>query len=627
MLRKKALLLALGIILVLSMFMVGGCKKAVVPGQVRIETPKKTMVVCIGQEPDSLYFHGTNMTASLHVLTAIYDETASPFAVDSVGFAYQPTITEKLPSLADGDAVIQPVTAKAGDTIVDDAGSVTELAAGTIYRPTGCASSDCAVEYDGSSEVQLDQMVVTFKIMDSVTWADGEPVKASDSVYSFNLQMDPDTPAATRYTADRTSTYVATDNKTVVWTGLPGYRDSVYYGNIWTPMPEHQLGGMTALELVTAEASSRTPMGYGPFTVIEWQSGDHITLHRNYYYYKENLPKVDQIVVRFIGEDPNPAIAAMLAGDCDILTQDISMDSVLDLLVEKEAAGELAPQIIPGTLYEHIFFGVNPVEGYGSPDFFEDARTRRAIGMCLDRQSVVDELYAGRTELLATYVPSVHPLFNADTSPVPYDPEGGMALLEEAGWIDEDGDGIREAHGVLNVEDGTPFSFTLSSTQAALRVSAMQVYQQNLAACGVDMIMGNITADELFLEGEEGPLSGRHFDAALFAFGTGVEPACTLFLSTEIPNDENGWVGQNYAGYVDLDYDRICNAAVQSLPGTSEYEQYHKEAQAFIAEELPDLALYSRLKISVARPGVTGLDVDATSNSELWNIENFDIPE
>jgi peptide/nickel transport system substrate-binding protein len=627
MLRKKALLLALGIILVFSMFMVGGCKKAVVPGQVRVETPKKTLVVCIGQEPDSLYLYGTNMTAAAHVQTAVYDAASLPFATDSGNFAYQATITEKLPSLADGDAVIQSVTVKAGDKIIDDTGAVAELAAGMMYRPTGCASSDCAVEYDGSSEVQMDQMVVTFKIMDDVTWADGEPVKASDSVYSFNLNMDPDSPTATRYTGERTASYVATDAKTVVWTGLPGYRDSVYMGNIWIPLPEHQLGEMSALDLVTAEASSRTPMGYGPFTIIEWQSGDHITAHRNYYYYKEGLPKVDQVVFRFIGEDPNAAIAAALAGDCDILTQDISMDSVLDLLLEKEASGELAPQLVPGTLYEHIFFGVNPVEGYGSPDFFEDARTRRAIGMCLDRQSVVDELYAGRTELLATYVPSIHPLFNTDTAPVPYDPAGGQALLEEAGWIDEDGDGIREAHGVLNVEDGTPFSFTLSSTTAALRVAAMQVFQQNLAACGVDMIMGNISADELFMEGEEGPLSGRHFDAALFAFGTGVEPACTLFLSTEIPNADNGWVGQNYAGYVAPDYDVICNAAVQSLPGTPEYEQYHKEAQAYIAQELPDLALYSRLKICVARPEVTGLQMDPTNNTEMWNIENIDITE
>jgi peptide/nickel transport system substrate-binding protein len=621
---KRKLLALFGLVTLVTL-VVSGC-------QCGKKAEPKTFVVCQGQEPDTLYIYGGSMLAASHVTSALYDSSAENIAMDDAGFAYQATITTKLPSLEDGDAVINTATATAGDTVIDDTGEPVELAEGVMYRPAGCRSTDCAVEYSGG-EVEMDQMEVTFTLLDGITWSDGTALKASDSVYSFKLAADPDTPNPSRYAVDRTASYEAPDDKTIVWTGLPGLLDSTYFTNLWVPLPEHVLGEMSAAEIVESEEASRTPMGYGAFTMKEWVASDHITVVKNEHYWRkaEGLPKVDEVVYRFIGEDPNVAVAALLAGECDIITQDTSVDQLLELLIEKDQAGELKAAIVTGTVWEHVDFGINPVDEYAAtrPDFFEDARMRQAVAMCIDRQTMVDELFYGRSEVIHTYLPSNHPLFNDSVKEWNYDPAAAQALLDDMGWTDENGDGVRECHGcdVEGAEEGTPLTFKWGSTDATLRKNVMQIGQANLKECGFDVTLENLTADEWFADGPEGPLFGRHFDLGEFAWLTGVEPPCELYLTSQWPSDDNGWSGQNDPGFSDAEYDRVCNAALQSLPGTPEYTQNHLKAQEIFAEELPVVPLYLRLKVAAARPEVTGFIMDPTCNTELFNVENFDIVE
>ncbi|MFQ5858697.1 MAG: peptide ABC transporter substrate-binding protein [Anaerolineae bacterium] len=582
---------------------------------------EKTLVICQGQEPDTLYIYGGAMLAASHIQNAVYDGP-----IDNRSFDYQPIILEKLPSLQDGDAVINAVTVTAGDMVVNAAGDPVALAEGERIRPAGCRAADCEIDYAGG-EVEMDQMVVTFKMVDGLLWSDGQPLTASDSVYSFNLQADPDTPAPSKYTNERTASYEAADDRTAVWTGLPGYLDSTYFTNFWSPLPEHQLGSMSAADIVESEEASRTPLGWGPFIIEEWVAGSHVTAVKNpnYFRAKEGLPKVDKVVFRFVGEEPNPAIAQVVAGDCDILTQDTHLDDQSELLIELEKQGQLIPTFITGTVWEHVDFGVNPVETYDRPDFFEDVRVRQAIAMCLDRQAVVDSVLFGKSKVIHSYIPEEHPVYNPDVKQWPYDPEAAKALLEEVGWTDTDGDGIREAKGVEGVPDGTLLAFKWQSTTAELRVAYMQIFKEQLAECGIDLTIENLPAGQYFADGPEGPLFGRHFDLGSFAWLTGVEPPCDLYLSTQIPSEETGWSGQNDPGFTDPEYDAVCNAALQALPGTTEYEENHKQAQLLFSEKLPVVPLFLRLKLSAYRPEVDGFIMDPTANSETWNIENFDL--
>jgi peptide/nickel transport system substrate-binding protein len=143
----------------------------------------------------------------------------------------------------------------------------------------------------------------------------------------------------------------------------------------------------------------------------------------------------------------------------------------------------------------------------------------------------------------------------------------------------------------------------------------------------------------LFAAGPEGALFGRRFDLAQFAWMTGVTPPCDLFLTEQIPGDPNtvdenglarfpyGWGGQNETGYSNLEYDRLCQAALETLPGQPGYQENHHQAQEIFAAELPVVPLYLRLKLAVTRPDMCGFIMDPTALSEMWNIEKFDYGE
>lgn len=612
------------------------------------------LVICMGQEPDSLYMYNTDMLASSQVLEAIYDGGAGieDGAIDNRAFSYQPVIIQKLPSLADGDAEINTITASEGDRVVDAGGDLTVLAApkfgedGTplnpqTIKPAGCQSADCAVPYTGG-EVQLDQMEVTFRLLPDLRWSDGQLVTASDSRYSFQLNAHPDTPDS-KYKIERTASYQVADEQTVVWTGLPGYLDSTYFLNIWTPAPEHVWSKYTAYELLTAEESTRLPLGYGPYAIKEWNPGQSLILEKNPYYFRadEGLPYFESVVYRMVGENSTANLASIISGECDIVDQTSNLENKITALLKLESDGYLKANITTGTLWEHVDFGIKPVSydnGYDPrldrPDIFGDVRTRQAIAMCMDRQSVVNSVMYSESMVLDTYLPPQHPLYNSNVTKYPFDVEAGSALLEEVGWVLGE-DGVRVAQGVENVLDDTRLSFTYATTPAEQRKKTVALLVDSMAQCGIEVEPEYVLADDFYSSGPEGKLLGRDYDMAQFAWGTGVEPPCRLWSSEHItgPLGERpgwnedvafcGWSCENTVGFADTAYDTACKAALNALPGQEEYTQNHLLAQQIFSENLPVIPLYLRLKLAATRPDMCNFEIDPTADSEMWNIERF----
>jgi peptide/nickel transport system substrate-binding protein len=587
-----------------------------------------TMVICMGKEPDTLYWFGGSIqpTAS-HIHEAIYDGP-----IDNQTYAHQPVILRKLPSFEDGDAVINTVTVQEGDIVINDQDEFVELVPGEIIRPSGCRNTECAVEFDGTP-IEMDQMAVTFKLLEGITWSDGEPLTADDSVYGFELQADPDT-LASRYLIGRTASYEAIDEITTVWTGLPGFIDELYYINFWQPFPRHlwqeQLG-YTAAELVEAEESARKPMGWGPYVITEWAEGDHITVEKNPNYFRadEGLPALDTIIFRFV-PDPNAAVAQLVSGECDVATKDTEVSEQAELLVKLEQEGLIKLNFENNRVWEHIDFGINPVGDYDRPDFFQDVRTRTAIAHCLDRQRAVNTILYGQSPVLDAYIPPSHPLYAGDLlSTYEYDPEQGMALLEEVGWVDEDEEGVRQASGVEGIVDGTAFEITLTSNTDPVREEYMKLFQQDLAECGIDVTLENLPTPEFYAEGPNGPLFGRRFDLAALALIAYTIPSCENYLGTEahIPSEANQWNGYNTPGFQNEAYDAACLQALGARPGSEAWIEGHREAQRIFSEQLPVIPLFLRIKLAATRPGVQGFTMNPTEDSAMWNIEELDLAQ
>lgn len=583
--------------------------------------PPKDLVVCMSQEPRSLYLYDDNSLAATAVRHALYE---SP--VTSRSYDYQAQGLVKLPSLDDGDALLEIIEVGEGSRVVSASGRPTTLTSGiSVVNAAGEV-----VAYDGSTPIQMTRMTVDFTFQPLV-WSDGTPVTADDSVFSFEVAADRETPRPDT-TVDLTESYTALDELSVRWVGLPGFLDNTYFNNVWTPLPRHQLESFTAVELLTAPEATQLPLSHGPFVVEEWVPGQSIRLvpNENYYRAAEGLPHLSSLTFRFFSREEvaNPArITAEIAGGCHVLTNDLVTLDALPGLVEAEANGDLIVHSVNGEVFEHIVFGVNPVFAYANnrPDWFEDVRVRQAIALCTNRQRLADELMGGRVTVMDTFVPNEHPLHPTDAAQWPYDPERANSLLDEVGYLDADGDGIRQ-----DIEAGVPFSITLGTDNASpLRSSIIERVREDLAACGINANTYTRAAGAWFAEGPVGPLFGRRFDLAQFAWVNRIQPDCTLYLSSNIPGPVEegfgGWNNVNVSGWANEAYDAACRQAQTLLPGTPGYEENHRHTMRLFAQELPALPLFPSVKAAVTSLDVLNFQLDPTQPSALWNVAELDM--
>ncbi|MFW6068645.1 MAG: ABC transporter substrate-binding protein [Chloroflexota bacterium] len=615
--------------------------------------PTGALTVCMAQEPASLFLYGPDSYAARVVREAIYDGP-----IDTREYGYQAVILEKVPSLADGDARLETATVGEGDLVVDAAGNVVTLRDGVTVRPAGCFSDECAVSYvsdspaaggeEGAEEgedetaatVEMDQLVVDFQVLEGITWSDGEPLTAEDSVFSFQVAELAEIPPRQRTGQQgvvparridpvvRTASYEATGELAVRWTGLPGYLDSYYQGNFFVPLPEHQLGAMTPEELQQAEASARLPLGWGPYVLSEWVPGEQITANRNEHYFRadEELPYFDAVEFRFAGENGHQLPDALQDGACDVVTNDALG---LDWESYSQWAEQGAVQFYhtPGTIWEHVVFGINPsAQVTWRDDLFEDARVRQAAAHCIDRQALMNELMGGYSAVPNAYVPPDHPLYPADElNTYDYDPQAGMALLQEAGWRDTNGDGILEAYGMEGLADGATLVFNFVTTESALRERVGAVVANNLAQCGMSV---NVTAEPVppqvfFTPDINSPIFSRTFDMTGFAWFADMLPPCHLYLSSETPSAATGWSGFNVSGFSNEAYDQACQSARGTVPGMDTFAERHAEAMRIFNEQLPAIPLFVHLKTALARPDIEGLTLDPTQTGDTWNLESL----
>jgi len=621
--------------------------------------PTGPVTVCLGEEPPSLYLYGPSSYAADVIHEVIYDGP-----IDTLQYAVQPVILEKIPSLADGDAHLETVSVDEGDWVVDTEGKVVRLRTGITVRPAGCTSDACAITYtvpaDGDEDetddeeseeeeedaevvtstlsLEMDQLVADFAVLPGITWSDGTPLTAADSVFSFRVAQDAQLPPRQRTGAQgvvpsrtidpvpRTASYTAVNTYTVRWVGLPGYLDPYYQSNFFSPLPQHKLGDYTPEELLQAPESAQRPLGWGPYVLVEWEAGQRIVAERNPNYFRagERLPYFDQVIFRFDG-DPESYLQDLESGECDVVARD-ALDADYQHYRDLEAEGVARVHAVPGAVWEHLDFGINPIPGYDwRGDFFEDPRVRQAVAHCVNRQAIADELTFGLSVVPQAYIPPSHPLYEqAELSRYDYDPEAGIALLNEAGWRDTNGDGVAESYGIEFLQDGTTLIFNYTSTTSTLRQQIAEMVISDLAQCNMRVNRTEpVPPQTFFTPGVNSPIFGRQFDVTSFAWFADALPPCHLYLSSEVPALRTNWSGFNVSGYESAAYDAACQSARGAAPGMDAYRDNHLEALRIFNQQLPAIPLFMHLDMALAHPELEGLLVDPTEPVETWNVENF----
>jgi peptide/nickel transport system substrate-binding protein len=474
---------------------------------------------------------------------------------------------------------------------------------------------------------------VTFKLKKGFKWHDGTPVTSKDMKFSWDLIMNPKFKVDDRSTEskvndvkivdEQSATFVfhsakqARDAATSGFKGLPAadfasWKDAKepiaepLYMQIAGILPEHILAKIDAAAIETHEFT-RKPVLAGPYKFKEWVPDQTITLEA-VPDYPLGAPKIGTVVFRII-KDTNAQLAALKAGEVDVVTQvqgpDLDKAPELDAL----ASAGYKTHYIAGTPWEHIDLNLDNVH-------LKEKNVRHALAYGIDRQQIVDRILNGKSKVAHSWVqPGLPPwAWKEDVLPkYAFDPNKAKALLSEAGYT-------AGPDGILT-KGGNKLSLKLSTTDAALRKSVGQVIQAQLKTVGIDIQLDFLPGRGLFEN--NGPLRTRKFDLGLYTWLSQMNPDREDYLhSRNIPSEKNNMAGNNYMGYSNPKADELISKGASILDEKDRAPIYH-DLQKLVMDDLPFLPLFQRVVVAVGRTRLQNFKPTPTSTPETWNIHEW----
>ena len=395
-----------------------------------------------------------------------------------------------------------------------------------------------SVENGGISE---DGRVITMKLRDDIKWSDDTPMTADDFIFTWEMAVSPQNTVATVYPYDSIESVTAPDPQTVVVTFTEPF--APWLANLWHGiLPAHILRPVFEAEgtIDNADWLKNPTVGCGPYVFAEWESGSYARFVRNGNYWGTPA-KIDEIFIRFVPDDASQA-AALKAGDADLGT----FISYSDVPALKDAGLNIV--IEPSGYSEWMFFMVNEEKGHPA---LLDVRVRKAIAMAIDRDGINRDLHFGLTKTPASFWDALSYYNDPPLQNYLYDPEEAQRLLDEAGWVDSNGDGVRDKDGVeLELEHATTIREDRQDVQA--------VMQQELAEVGIKLNV-NPVDDTLYFASyaENGPAARGEYDIQEWSDGPLFpDPDLYYWLCSQIPTDENP-TGENWFYICDEELDRL----------------------------------------------------------------------
>jgi len=304
----------------------------------------------------------------------------------------------------------------------------------------------------GNGGVSADGLTITWRLRQGVFWSDGEPFTAEDVQFTWEAVSHPESGATWAPGADLIESIETPDEYTVVLKYGRYYPD--YLGQFSSTstagqgiLPKHACGEPSQM---SKWECNRNPVGTGPFILEEWKTGDHIKVVGNPLYHEEGKPFLDAIVFAVV-PDPEVHRLMMMQGDAHVWFE-------FDQQYIDELSASEDIRINPGSeqWLLRLFFNLSE-RGTGDPDkphpILTDRHVREAIRLAIDREVINEGVFGGRAKPMGHEL--YHGLFTCPHPELVYDPEAAKAILEEAGWVDADGDGIRECHGCMYTEEGS----------------------------------------------------------------------------------------------------------------------------------------------------------------------------
>ena len=350
---------------------------------------------------------------------------------------------------------------------------------------------------------------LTYHLNASRRWSDGTPVTAADVEFTYDLLADTTLALPLSSSTERLDSLVVLNDSTVTFffdRPYPGMLFdtgvSIIPAHVYGSFPREEMGGLPGYD--ASEGGELVVSG--PFQLAEWRPTERIVLVRNEAF--ADPPHLDRIVFRIMPEETT-RLAELRTGGID-LSQVNSFLALRDLLTDSAIDVRRVPQ----RGYDYIAW--HP-EGHPA---LADPLVRRALSSALDRDAMVAALdLTGFGEPAYGPYGSLFPALRTRPPETPaYDPARAARLLDEAGWRDADGAGVRE-------REGRRLEIELATTAGnPRREAAVQIVQSQLAEVGV---RANIRVEEF--QALLGRVIGRNYESALLGWQVGLDPDISMF--------------------------------------------------------------------------------------------------
>ncbi len=446
-----------------------------------------------------------------------------------------------------------------------------------------------------SWETSADNLTWTFHLKKGVKWHDGVDFTSADVKYTYERLLD----TGLGLFADSLagiSTIECPDADTVV---LHTEKPKANMLMVTTPiLPEHIWTDVSDDDLEIWENES--PVGTGPFKFVEWQQGEYLKLAANKDYFGK-VPDIDELVFVLYANADTMGQA--------IKTGELGAAIYLNATQIKTLKEDKNVDVISGTMFgfTELSFNCTPYEeSLGNP-ILMDKKVRQAIEYAMDKNNIIDVAYSGQgnpgTTIIVPddfwhYEPTAAEIRN-------YNLAKAKAVLEEAGYTDKDGDGIRENAA------GDKMSFTLTCrSDSTDEIKAGQMIAGNLKDAGIEITIETVD-DGLLLD----KIYSYDFDMFIWGWGTDVDPTIILrVMSTDqIGNNSDC----NYSNPV---YDQMLLDQA-TIIDKAERQKMVWEMQKIIYEDAPYIVLTYDISIQAVRTDMfTGWKQIPENGPYIYNL-------
>jgi len=453
-----------------------------------------------------------------------------------------------------------------------------------------------------------DGRTITMSLRDDIRWSDGVSITAADFVFTYRMYTDPQNSVVSISPYDRIESVTAPDERTVVVTFREPYVPWLY--SLWRGLlPSHILQPVydSLGTLNNASWNSAPTVGCGPYNFMEWEPGSqvHFQVNKNYWL---GEAIIDDLYIRFVADDAEQ-VSIMSSGEAELGTL-IPFSDIPTLT----GAGIQTLQVFSGW-NEGWFFYLHPEKSHPA---LQDIRVRQAIALALDRNAITQNLMLGQTQPAISYWDNT-PYIDPALQPWPYDPERAKQLLNDAGWIDNNGNGIRD--NFVN-----ELVLVYGTTTRQVRQDTQEFAKEQLAAVGIQLELVNYASDTFFSgynagsPGATGQLDIFQYSVKPPAFP---DPDTPDFLCSEIPTIYYS-IGTNWSAFCNEELDNLLQLQATQIDFNERQSTFHQISR-IIYDNVYFMGLWQDPDLWAINPHLKNVELSGVTpfyNIMLWDIDD-----